>query len=96
VFKGNGIKTAATVTGDRSGIVMDVITEEPGIQFYSGNFMGGKNALRKGPDNFRNAFCLETQHYPDSPNQPSFPSVVLRPGEKYHTVSTYKFYTKKS
>src|SRR5690606_11689528 len=66
---------AAVVTGDKSGIVMEIVTEEPGLQFYSGNFMKGKNTLKHGfKDDFRTAFCLETQHFPDSPNQPSFPS----------------------
>lgn len=95
VLNGKGYKKAATVTGDKSGIVMDVYTEEPGLQFYSGNFMQSKNNMRKGKDDFRTAFCLETQHFPDSPNQPSFPSTTLKPGEKYHTVSAYKFSVKK-
>lgn len=95
VLNGTGYKKAATVIGDKSGIVMEVYTEEPGLQFYSGNFMQSKNKLRKGNDDFRTAFCLETQHFPDSPNQPSFPSTELKPGEKYHTVSAYKFSVKK-
>lgn len=95
VLNGSGYRKVATVTGDKSGIVMDVYTQEPGLQFYSGNFMQSKNKLRVGNDDFRTAFCLETQHFPDSPNQPSFPSTVLRPGEKYHTVSAYKFSVKK-
>jgi aldose 1-epimerase len=95
VLKGTGLKPAATLTGDKSGIVMDILTEEPGIQFYSGNFMQGKNKMRKGTDDFRSAVALETQHFPDSPNQPSFPSTTLRPGEKYHTVSIYRFSVKK-
>lgn len=87
-----GMKHAATVRGDRSGIQMDVYTEEPGLQFYGGNFMQGKNSFKTGKkDDFRTAFCLETQHFPDAPNQPSFPGVVLEPGQTYHTVSVYKF-----
>jgi aldose 1-epimerase len=87
---------AAEVVGDKSGIVMEVFTQEPGIQFYSGNFMSGKNTFKGGAkDTFRNAFCLETQHFPDSPNQPSFPSTVLKPGETYKTSSVYKFSTQK-
>jgi aldose 1-epimerase len=82
---------AASVTGDKSGIVMDVFTEEPGLQFYSGNFMQSKNKMRKGFDDSRTAFCLETQHYPDSPNKRNFPSTLLKPGEKYRTVSVYRF-----
>lgn len=82
---------AAAVYGDKSGIVMEVYTTEPGLQFYSGNFMEGKNELRTEPDEFRTAFCLETQHFPDSPNHPNFPSTVLRPGEEYKSKSVYAF-----
>lgn len=93
----NRMKHAATVIGDLSGIKMDIYTEEPGLQFYSGNFMSGKNRLKNGSvDSFRSAFALETQHFPDSPNQPTFPSTVLNVGEKYHTVSVYKFSVYKS
>ncbi len=91
--EGEGLKKAAWVKGDKSGIVMEIFTVEPGLQFYSGNFMQSKNKLRKGMDDFRTAFCLETQHYPDSPNQQAFPSTILRPGQVYHTVSLYKFST---
>ncbi len=88
------LRHAATVTGDQSGIVMDVYTEEPGLQFYGGNFMQSKNTFKSGKkDDFRTAFCLETQHFPDSPNQPAFPSTVLNAGEVYKTSSTYKFST---
>jgi len=81
-----------TVKGDKSGIVMEIYTDQPGLQFYSGNFMQSKNTMKHGKkDDFRTAFALETQHFPDSPNQPSFPSTVLKPGENYHTVSIYKF-----
>ncbi|WP_431293390.1 aldose epimerase family protein [Pedobacter sp. P26] len=79
--------------GDKSGIVMKVFTDQPGLQFYSGNFMAGKNRLRTGPDDLRTAFCLETQHFPDSPNRASFPSTVLRPGEQYRTRTVYAFST---
>ncbi len=89
---GGGMTEAAVVTGDKSGITMHVSTTEPGLQFYGGNFMGGKNTFKGGSkDEFRTAFCLETQHYPDSPNQPTFPSTVLNPGETYKTSSVYKF-----
>ena len=71
---------------------MEVRTAEPGIQFYSGNFLDGTVKNRKGvPYQKHDAFCLETQHFPDSPNQPNFPSVVLKPGETYHNVIIYKF-----
>ncbi|RXG18320.1 aldose 1-epimerase [Leeuwenhoekiella aestuarii] len=83
---------AAVITGDASGITMEVRTKEPGLQFYSGNFMEGKNTFKSGAtDDFRTAFALETQHFPDAPNQPDFPSIVLNPDEKYETVSIYKF-----
>lgn len=85
-------ESVATVTGDKSGIVMDVYTDQPGLQFYSGNFMQGKNTMKGNhKDDFRTAFAMETQHFPDSPNQPSFPSTVLKPGETYKTASVYKF-----
>ncbi|MEO6948622.1 MAG: aldose epimerase family protein [Ginsengibacter sp.] len=87
----NSLKLAATVRGER-GVIMEVFTQEPGVQFYSGNFLQSKNILRGGDqDNFRIAFCLETQHFPDSPNQPDFPTTVLEPGEIYRTSSIYGF-----
>jgi aldose 1-epimerase len=80
------------VVGDKSGIQMDIYTDEPGIQFYSGNFMSGKNTMLGGKtDDYRTGFCLETQHYPDSPNHPQFPSTQLKPGETYKTVTIYEF-----
>jgi aldose 1-epimerase len=88
----NGMIHAASFTGDKSGIRMDIFTIEPGLQFYSGNFMAGKNTFKNGSkDEFRTAFAAETQHFTDSPNQPAFPSTVLVPGQKYHTTSVYKF-----
>jgi aldose 1-epimerase len=82
----------ATVIGDKSGIKMEVFTEEPALQFYSGNFMQAKNAMKGGRlDVYRTSFAMETQHYPDSPNQPTFPSTVLKPGQTYKTQSIYKF-----
>jgi len=91
-----GETLAARVVEPASGRVMEVWTTEPGIQFYTGNFLDGKT-VGKGGATYpkRNAFCLETQHFPDSPNQPKFPSVVLNPGEPYHTVTTYKFSVEK-
>jgi len=94
--KVNGLNHAATVTGDKSGIVMDVYTQEPGLQFYSGNFMQSKNTFSDGSkDDFRTAFAMETQHFPDSPNQPSYPSTVLKPGDIFKTYSVYDFSTVK-
>jgi aldose 1-epimerase len=93
---GVGESLAARVVEPASGRVLEVWTTEPGVQFYTGNFLDGKTPGKGGityPR--RNAFCLETQHYPDSPNQPKFPSVVLKPGERYHTITTYKFSVEK-
>jgi aldose 1-epimerase len=83
---------AARVQEPTTGRVMEVYTTEPGIQFYSGNFLDG-SITGKGGKVYqkRNGFCLETQHFPDSPNQPNFPSTVLKPGEKYQTTTMYKF-----
>lgn len=93
--KKNGLNHAATISGDQSGITMDIFTEEPGLQFYSGNFMQSKNTFKSGSkDDFRTAFALETQHFPDAPNQPKFAPIVLKPGQKYHTVSYYQFSVK--
>ncbi|MBC3541791.1 aldose epimerase family protein [Rufibacter sediminis] len=92
---GKDLQLAATVTGDKSGITMEIRTQEPGIQFYSGNFMEGGHTLKTGgKDEFRTAFCLETQHFPDSPNHPAFPSTVLKPGQTYNTTTVHKFSAK--
>lgn len=86
---------AASVYEPTSGRVMEVWTTEPGMQFYCGNFLDGSNIGKSGkPYNYRNGFCLETQHYPDSINQPNFPSVILRPGQTYHHSTIFKFSTK--
>jgi aldose 1-epimerase len=85
------ITLAARVTDPTTGIVMEVSTTEPGIQFYSGNFMDGTMKGKGKTYAFRNGFCLETQHFPDSPNQPTFPSTTLKPGEVYKTRTVYKF-----
>lgn len=90
----DGLRHAAKLIGDQSGIVMDIYTQEPGIQFYSGNFMAEKVTLKNGKkDSFRSGLCLEPQHFPDAPNQPTFSSTVLKPGEQYHTKSIYSFTT---
>lgn len=75
-----------------SGRVMEVYTDQPGIQVYSGNFLDGSLTGKGGIQYVKHyAFCLETQHFPDSPNQPTFPSTLLKPGETYRTTTTYKF-----
>jgi aldose 1-epimerase len=87
---------AATVVEPESGRKMEVFTEEPAMQFYGGNFMDGSDTGKHGKTfNYRESFALETQHLPDSPNQPQFPSVILNPGEKYETSSIYKFSVEK-
>jgi aldose 1-epimerase len=90
-----GMNLAAKVVADKSNIVMEVFTQEPGVQFYTGNFLTSSHATKGGTkDDFRSAFCLETQHFPDSPNQPNFPSTVLEVGKKYKTKTVYKFSVK--
>lgn len=90
------MKKAATVYDSTSGRVMEVSTTEPAIQFYTGNFLNGEVMGREGfPYQKRYAICLETEHYPDSPNQPAFPSTVLRPGETYKSTTIYQFSTRK-
>ncbi len=83
---------AARIHAPQTGIAMEVLTTEPGIQFYSGNFLDGSIRGKEGkPYGFRSAFCLETQHFPDSPNQPDFPDSNLKKGEKYMQTCIYKF-----
>jgi aldose 1-epimerase len=83
---------AATVFEPTSGRVLEVWTEEPGLQFYCGNFLDGSNVGKSGRAYaYRNGLCLETQHYPDSPNQPNFPSTILRPEQTYRTTTLYRF-----
>lgn len=94
---GNDIsKVAATLESPKTGIVLDVYTNEPGIQFYSGNFLNGTVKGKKGITyQQRAAACLETQKYPDTPNKKDWPSAVLRPGEKYQSETIFKFSVKK-
>lgn len=91
---GDSTVVAASIYSPVSGIKMEVYTTEPGLQFYTGNFLDGKVVGKKGvayPR--RSAICMETQHFPDSPNKPDFPSVTLLPGETYHSMCVYKFTT---
>jgi aldose 1-epimerase len=91
---GGGLETAARVRDPNSGRVLEVLTDQPGMQFYSGNFLDGTligtsgRMYRQG-----DGFALETQHYPDSPNHPNFPSTVLAPGQLYQTTTIYRFST---
>ncbi len=82
---------AARVEEPKSGRVLEVFTTQPGIQFYSGNFLTGNIHGIGGVYRHRSALCLETQHFPDSPNQSSFPTTVLRPGEQFHQTTIYRF-----
>jgi aldose 1-epimerase len=89
---GKELSLAATVQEPVSGRFLEVWTTEPGVQFYGGNFLDGTDKGKEGKTYaHRGAFCLETQHFPDSPNQPSFPSVLLKPGETYTSTCVYKF-----
>lgn len=85
---------AARVVDPKSGRVMEVLTTEPGIQFYTGNFLDGTNKGKGATYNKHAAFCLETQHYPDSPNKPEWASVVLKPGDTYTHTTIYRFSNK--
>lgn len=89
---GEELRVAAEVYEPKSGRVLKVLTSEPGIQFYCGNFLNGSLKGKAGkPYVRRGGFCLETQHYPDSPNQKNFPSTILRPGKKYQTTTVFEF-----
>ena len=94
--KGDGLEVAARVEEPSSGRVLEVLTTQPSLQFYSGNFLDG---TVKGKGNLVYAhstgFAMETQHYPDSPNKPAFPSVLLKPGQTYKTTTVYRFSTVK-
>jgi aldose 1-epimerase len=84
----------ARVTEPTSGRVLEVLSSEPGLQFYSGNFLDGTLKGKGGQVyQFRSGFCMEPQHYPDSPNRPEFPSVVLKPGQTYHNTIVFRFST---
>jgi aldose 1-epimerase len=88
--KDSSLQLVAVLADTTSGRKLEVFTTEPGIQFYSGNFLNGSFISGGKPVQFRTALCLETQHFPDSPNKPNFPTTILQPGQKYHTVTTYK------
>jgi aldose 1-epimerase len=89
---GNSLSLAARVYEPTTGRVMEVYTTEPGLQFYTGNFLDGSNIGKGGkPYLKRYAFCLETQHFPNSPNEPKFPTTELKPGQKYAQKTVYKF-----
>lgn len=93
---GNGLEKIASVYDAGSGRLMEVFTTEPGLQFYTGNFLDGTLKGTRGNMQYPQhaAFCMETQHFPDGPNQPSFPNTILKPGEKYSSVTRYQFSVK--
>jgi aldose 1-epimerase len=93
--KGSGLELAAQVYEPTSGRVLEVSTDQPGVQFYSGNFLDGTITGKQGHVYKRRyGFCLETQHFPDSPNHPDFPSTILKPGETFHSKTVFKFSTR--
>lgn len=93
--QGKGDRFAASAYEATSGRLLEVYTDQPGIQFYTGNFLDGTLPTRTGGTYaHRTGFCLETQHYPDGPNHANFPNTVLKPGEKYETKTTFKFSVK--
>ena len=92
VLRGSGLRRAATLSDPMTGRVMDVRTTQPGLQLYTGNFLDGAERGRWGEPTLKHSgLCLETQHYPDSPNHPHFPSTVLRPGETYNHRTVLRF-----
>ncbi len=92
---GGKLAEAAEVYDPSSGRVLKVLTDQPGIQFYTGNFLDGSIKGKGGtPLELHSALCLETQHFPDSPNHPDFPTTELKPGERYHTITVYSLSTR--
>ncbi len=92
--KDTSMQKVAALSDSISGRTLEIFTTQPGLQFYTGNFLDGKFINRDGkPLLIHTALCLETQHFPDSPNKPNFPSTILKPGEKYHEVTIYKVKT---
>jgi aldose 1-epimerase len=91
---GSGLVIAAEAYDPKSGRKLEVLTTEPGLQFYSGNFLDGAKGKGNKPYPQRAAFCLETQHFPDSPNHPNFPSTVLKPNQVFHSQTVFRFSAK--
>ena len=92
VRKGDTVVVVAGKERGKRGRVLKVLTDQPGIQFYTGNFLNGTIQGKGGkPEQLRSALCLETQHFPDSPNHPDFPTTELKPGGRYHTITVYSF-----
>lgn len=94
--KGSGLEKVVEITGDESGVKMEMLTTEPAVQFYGGNFFKGADEGKYGKAvNYREAFALEAQHYPDSPNHPTYPKTTLRPGQTYKQTTEYRFSVEK-
>jgi len=93
VLNTNNLELAARVKENTSGRVLEVYTTEPGLHLYTGNFIGDITGKEKKKYHNRSGFCLESQHFPDSPNHPHFPTTVLRPGEVFSSETIYKFFT---
>ena len=94
-YKPGVVREVASLYDSTSGRFMQVLTDQPGLQFYSGNFLNGTITGKGGVVyGHRTALCLETQHFPDSPNKPNFPSTTLRPGQVYKQTTIYKFSVK--
>jgi aldose 1-epimerase len=91
---GNGVSIAAEAFDPKSGRRLEVLTNEPGVQFYSGNFLDGSKGKGNKPYPQRAAFCLETQHFPDSPNHPNFPSTLLKPADVFRSQTVFRFSVK--
>jgi len=86
-----GLQRAVHVADPVTGRVLELFTQEPGVQFYSGNFLDGSLEGKGHPWTFRSGFCIEPEHFPDSPNQPAYPNTILRPGDVYETESRFRF-----
>ncbi len=96
VLNGSGLRIAARVEEPSTGRVLEVLTDQPGVQFYTGNFLDGTIHGHGGEVyGRRSAFCLETQHFPDSPNKPDFRSTVLKPGAEYHSMTIFRFFVRR-
>jgi aldose 1-epimerase len=96
VLNGSGLRLAARVTEPTTGRILEVLTDQPGVQFYTGNFLDGSIVGKRGIAYSQQAgFCLETQHFPDAVNRPGFPSVIVRPGTPYRTTTVYRFATER-
>jgi len=94
VLNGQGLRVIASVVEPTTGRKLEVLTTQPGVQFYTGNHLDGSVTGKGGVTyQYRFGFCLETQHFPDSPNKPSFPSTVLKPGDQFHEITIFRFST---